>query len=158
MSKYIIIAFTLVIVIRYLPNLSDNSHDVQVLPFIPNDEKLVICPVCHGRGVFELLPGDIMSPKQTCTSCNGNGKVSKSTASQIFEMQQALNHRGSTSNQTSTQKMPNTNICAICHGSGKCDYCAGRGFMFYNDGSTYGCDLCHQSGRCQTCHGSGHVY
>lgn len=41
--------------------------------------------MCGETGVFELMPGDVMAPKQTCTGCGGNGIVTAETAQQIME-------------------------------------------------------------------------
>ena len=61
----------------------------------------VQCPMCGGTGVFELMPGDVMAPKQTCTGCGGNGIVTAETAQQIMEMKgqvDAMMGGGSSSN------------------------------------------------------------
>lgn len=61
----------------------------------------VQCPMCGGTGVFELMPGDVMDPKQTCTGCGGNGIVTAETAQQIMEMKgqvDAMMGGGSSSN------------------------------------------------------------
>ena len=61
----------------------------------------VQCPMCGGTGVFELMPGDVMAPQQTCTGCGGNGIVTAETAQQIMEMKgqvDAMMGGGSSSN------------------------------------------------------------
>ena len=48
---------------------------------------MVTCPMCGGSGEFYLMPGDVMSPKQTCTGCGGSGECDSETAQAILEMQ-----------------------------------------------------------------------
>lgn len=50
--------------------------------------------------------------------------------------------------------------CAVCHGSGRCTKCGGRGYYqiedIYNGGYVdQPCTICGQSGACPTCHGKG---
>lgn len=44
--------------------------------------------------------------------------------------------------------------CITCNGSGKCSWCAGRGYTIVN-GEMMDCKLCRGGGRCNTCHGQG---
>ena len=46
--------------------------------------------------------------------------------------------------------------CPNCYGSGKCSYCAGRGWRIVGD-SVQDCIICHGSGRCPSCHGKGKI-
>jgi len=47
--------------------------------------------------------------------------------------------------------------CASCGGSGKCNWCAGRGYTIVN-GTMMDCTLCHGGGQCASCHGQGGRY
>ena len=47
--------------------------------------------------------------------------------------------------------------CRYCNSSGKCSYCAGRGWKIIGD-SIQDCIMCHGSGRCPSCHGKGTIH
>lgn len=52
---------------------------------IGNDEQMYVCPMCGGTGVFEIMPGDVMAPKQVCQGCGGNKVVTAEQAQNIME-------------------------------------------------------------------------
>ena len=94
MKKYIIVVLGILACVscnnstpsnRYMPNQNDEQ---EATDYDGNQESAqqVQCPMCGGTGVFELMPGDVMAPKQTCTGCGGNGIVTAETAQQIMEM------------------------------------------------------------------------
>lgn len=56
------------------------------------------------------------------------------------------------SNNTNTRSSIN---CPVCHGTGRCRMCAGRGEWQGNDGEYIDCRMCHGGGQCSNCHGSG---
>lgn len=109
MKKYIIVALGILACVscnnstpnnRYMPNQNDEQESTD---YDGNQESAqqVQCPMCGGTGVFELMPGDVMAPKQTCTGCGGNGIVTAETAQQIMEMKgqvDAMMGGGSSSN------------------------------------------------------------
>lgn len=93
MKKYIIVVLGILACVscnnstpnnRYMPNQNDEQESTD---YDSNQEsaRQVQCPMCGGTGVFELMPGDVMAPKQTCTGCGGNGIVTAETAQQIME-------------------------------------------------------------------------
>ena len=49
--------------------------------------------------------------------------------------------------------------CPVCHGTGKCSTCAGRGWKKHDgySGSVYDCIICHGTGRCTSCYGRGTI-
>lgn len=69
---------------RYMPNQGYTEESADYADDSENSQQ-VQCPMCGGTGVFELMPGDVMAPKQTCTGCGGNGIVTAETAQQIIE-------------------------------------------------------------------------
>ena len=94
MKKYIIVVLGILACVscnnstpsnHYMPNQNDEQ---EATDYDGNQESAqqVQCPMCGGTGVFELMPGDVMAPKQTCTGCGGNGIVTAETAQQIMEM------------------------------------------------------------------------
>lgn len=109
MKKYIIVLLGIIGCVscndssqsrRYMPSqgYTEESDD-----YVDESEssQQVQCPMCGGTGVFELMPGDVMAPKQTCTGCGGNGIVTAETAQQIMEMKgqvDAMMGGGSSSN------------------------------------------------------------
>lgn len=109
MKKYIIVALGILACVscnnstpsnRYMPNQNDEQ---EATDYDGNQESAqqVQCPMCGGTGVFELMPGDVMAPKQACTGCGGNGIVTAETAQQIMEMKgqvDAMMGGGSSSN------------------------------------------------------------
>lgn len=85
---------------RYMPS---QGYTEESADYVDESESAqqVQCPMCGGTGVFELMPGDVMAPKQTCTGCDGNGIVTAETAQQIMEMKgqvDAMMGGGSSSN------------------------------------------------------------
>ena len=87
MKKYIIVLLGIIGCV----SCNDSSQSRRYMPshgYVDESEssQQVQCPMCGGTGVFELMPGDVMAPKQTCTGCGGNGIVTAETAHQIMEM------------------------------------------------------------------------
>lgn len=50
-----------------------------------SDEQMYACPMCGGTGIFEVMPGDVMAPKQICQGCGGNKFVTAEQAQNIME-------------------------------------------------------------------------
>lgn len=93
MKKYIIVVLGILACVscnnstpsnRYMPNQNDEQESTDY-DSNQGSARQVQCPMCGGTGVFELMPGDVMAPKQTCTGCGGNGIVTAETAQQIME-------------------------------------------------------------------------
>ena len=109
MKKYIIVLLGIIGCVscndssqsrRYMPS---HGYTEESADYVDESEssQQVQCPMCGGTGVFELMPGDVMAPKQTCTGCGGNGIVTAETAQQIMEMKgqvDAMMGGGSSSN------------------------------------------------------------
>lgn len=125
-----------------------------------NKERNVKCPMCEGTGIFDVDPGNIMSPKFKCSGCNGNGIVDINTAQLLIQGKKDIEKM--INDDTNTQQPVNVdNRCRSCWGDGKCHACAGRGEVRYD--GMYGqpdgkmdCPICHGKGICQTCYGRGY--
>lgn len=74
---------------HYMPN-QDYTEESADYSDDSESSQQVQCPMCGGTGVFDLMPGDVMAPKQACTGCGGNGIVSVETAQQIIEAKRQL--------------------------------------------------------------------
>ena len=109
MKKYIIVLLGIIGCVscndssqsrRYMPSQGYTEESADYVDESESSQQ-VQCPMCGGTGVFELMPGDVMAPKQTCTGCGGNGIVTAETAQQIMEMKgqvDAMMGGGSASN------------------------------------------------------------
>lgn len=109
MKKYIIVLLGIIGCVscndssqsrRYMPSQGYTEESADYVDESESSQQ-VQCPMCGGTGVFELMPGDVMAPKQTCTGCGGNGIVTAETAQQIMEMKgqvDAMMGVGSSSN------------------------------------------------------------
>lgn len=109
MKKYIIVLLGIIGCVscndssqsrRYMPSQGYTEESADYVDESESSQQ-VQCPMCGGTGVFELMPGDVMAPKQTCTGCGGNGIVTTETAQQIMEMKgqvDAMMGGGSSSN------------------------------------------------------------
>ena len=109
MKKYIIVLLGIIGCVscndssqsrRYMPSQGYTEESADYVDESESSQQ-VQCPMCGGTGVFELMPGDVMAPKQTCTGCGGNGIVTAETAQQIMEMKgqvDAMMGGGSSSN------------------------------------------------------------
>ena len=93
MKKYIIVLLGIIGCVscndssqscRYMPSQGFTKESADYADDSENSQQAQ-CPMCGGTGVFELMPGDVMAPKQTCTGCGGNGIVTAETAQQIME-------------------------------------------------------------------------
>ena len=81
MKKYIIVLLGIIGCVscndssqsrRYMPSQGYTEESADYVDESESSQQ-VQCPMCGGTGVFELMPGDVMAPKQTCTGCGGNG-------------------------------------------------------------------------------------
>lgn len=109
MKKYIIVVLGILACVscnnstpsnRYMPSQGYTEESADYVDESESSQQ-VQCPMCGGTGVFELMPGDVMAPRQTCTGCGGNGIVTAETAQQIMEMKgqvDAMMGGGSSSN------------------------------------------------------------
>lgn len=109
MKKYIIVLLGIIGCVscndssqsrRYMPSQGYTEESADYVDESESSQQ-VQCPMCGGTGVFKLMPGDVMAPKQTCTGCGGNGIVTAETAQQIMEMKgqvDAMMGGGSSSN------------------------------------------------------------
>lgn len=109
MKKYIIVLLGIIGCVscndssqsrRYMPSQGYTEESADYVDESESSQQ-VQCPMYGGTGVFELMPGDVMAPKQTCTGCGGNGIVTAETAQQIMEMKgqvDAMMGGGSSSN------------------------------------------------------------
>lgn len=61
------------------------SSESEEVGYEEQEAQMVICPMCNGTGIFDLMPGDMMAPKQTCGACNGNGVCDVNTAQQVMQ-------------------------------------------------------------------------
>lgn len=122
--------------------------------------RMVPCPLCNGTGMWNLMPGDAMA-YVTCNLCNGTGRMSEEDAYKYMEAArelQRMSYSGGMGNHSSgNQSGYNPPICPICHGSGRCDGCAGRGWKTYVNGYAEDCTRCRGTGQCQNCYGRGHL-
>lgn len=93
MKKYIIVLLGIIGCVscndssqsrRYMPSHGYTEGSADYADDSESGQQ-VQCPMCGGTGVFELMPGDVMAPQQTCTGCGGNGIVTAETAQQIME-------------------------------------------------------------------------
>ncbi len=119
--------------------------------------RMVNCPLCNGTGMWNLMPGDAMAYVK-CNLCNGSGQMTEEEAYAYMEagrkIQQMSTPRG-TSTSGWNQNGYNPPKCPICHGSGRCDVCAGRGWKTYVNGYAEDCTRCRGTGQCQSCYGRG---
>ena len=126
-----------------------------------NTNDMVPCPGCGGTGIFRFS-NDFNAPTVVCAGCNGSGKVSAALAREIIKLQQTMNQTGTSTGGGYSGGSNSGTICANCHGSGRCTYCAGRGERRYEGNYGYSggimeCSQCHGSGTCPYCHGRGHI-
>lgn len=77
---------------------SDNELDDD--DNIDNDEQMYACPMCGGTGIFEVMPGDVMAPKQICQGCGGNKFVTAEQAQNIMEAKRQVDALMGRSNDT----------------------------------------------------------
>lgn len=126
-----------------------------------NTNDLVTCPGCGGTGIFRFS-NDFNAPTAVCSGCNGSGMVSPALAREILKLQQTINQTMGTSTGGGGYGGGSSSgmICANCHGSGRCTYCAGRGERRYEGNYGYSsgvmeCSQCRGSGTCPYCHGRG---
>lgn len=132
------------------------------------------CFNCSGRG--ELYIGYYNPHYVTCNKCGGKGKCNYCSGSGKRKMgndwysswdynpnsseydayqdyyEESYSNGGNYTEPESSGKI----TCPICHGTGKCSTCAGRGEKNYSDGTKYDCWDCHGSGTCSSCGGRGY--
>lgn len=123
------------------------------------------CPICKKGKITEKQLKEITNPNMPCgfcggtgfsfggsicSFCMGRGKTSFLDFNRsLFGKTHSHDHGNGPSNERDFSQ------CPICHGTGRCSYCAGRGWKLYNDGTPYDCSFCHGTGKCQSCYGSG---
>lgn len=129
--------------------------------------NMVHCPICKD-GKISQKQMDELTKLQPCAWCNGSGYTLFGVCPQCHGMGSSTilsitlslldTPRGESTSDQGSPSHNDRKECAICHGTGRCDYCAGRGWKLYDDGTPYDCSLCHGTGKCQTCYGSGKRY
>ena len=62
---------------------------------------------------------------------------------------------GSNESSNPVQAHQETKDCSLCHGSGQCANCNGKGWHYGIGGSTVNCSNCNHNRRCPSCGGSG---
>lgn len=124
-------------------------------------EKMVSCPQCYGTGRWHIDPVDPIAYVQ-CSVCGGSGKMKEQDA-QVYmqaaiQLQQMYGNGGSGySSYGGGQSSSSRELaCVNCHGSGRCNMCAGKGWKTYN-GYNQDCVTCRGTGTCQTCYGTGRL-
>lgn len=61
------------------------SSELEVNNYEGQGTQLVTCPMCNGTGIFEIMPGDLMAPRETCSACSGSGVCDANTAQQVMQ-------------------------------------------------------------------------
>ena len=66
-------------------------------------------------------------------------------------------YQNSTSGSSPRRSSSSSSACGVCHGTGKCNICSGRGYYTsIGIGSgTHMCSSCNRTGRCHSCNGTG---
>lgn len=80
-----------------LPDFTDGGYPTQ--QGVSTDQQgvsagqqaMYACPMCGGTGVFELMPGDALSPRQVCQGCGGNKVVTAEQAQALANAQAQVN-------------------------------------------------------------------
>lgn len=121
------------------------------------------CPICKDGKVTEKTLKEVTKRDLPCGFCGGTGFTWGGMCSHCMGSGKTSfldSNRDLFGQKPSSSHSPNPfggrdfSKCPICHGTGKCDACAGNGWVLIN-GSLIGCSICHGSGRCQSCYGSG---
>lgn len=130
------------------------------------------CTGCLGSGDCQVCKG-----LKICLKCKGKGQNNiptiykvKNKSSEYCKRSDdesaSQNSNGSPSviyvpsmpleNDVSTSSSNNEYKCSDCHGSGRCSYCAGRGWTKPSE-EVHDCWKCHGTGYCHTCYGKGTI-
>ena len=143
------------------------------------------CGLCHGTGICNMCKGsggqyfytqgfvkdNYCSGTGKCRICQGSGRMRFSDLMCSYDipvnngtysgstMPYDYNNLPSSSggNNTKTESSSKT-TCPICHGTGRCTSCAGRGWKEgqYVSG-VYDCSVCNGGGQCSMCYGRGFI-
>lgn len=123
------------------------------------------CPICKNGKITEKQLKKITKPDMPCGFCGGTGFgfgggictfcMGRGKTSFLDFNRSLFGQTPSSSHSHNPFEGRDFSKCPICHGTGRCDYCAGRGWKLYDDGTPYDCSFCHGTGKCQTCYGSG---
>lgn len=115
------------------------------------------CQGCRGRGETVTVIAINKKNRLIYTSLLGN----RGTMGSLDETHQ---YHSSTQNNTINNNSSEPSSydskwieCPLCHGTGKCSSCAGRGEKRLDDGTPYDCWLCKGGGQCTSCHGKGRI-
>lgn len=90
--------------------------------------SLVLCPWCGGTGIQNILDDDLAHySKQTCTACQGHGKLSPDNPklTEHHALLASSGHNGASS---------------------ECGVCRGLGWLSMKDGRPFSCPFCKNSG------------
>lgn len=135
---------------------------------VGTDTEIVTCPICGGLGYYQFNSDDLMAPTYQCWACNGSGECDVESAQQAMQSKAQLDAlingqdlmNGSMPSgdlDVSISSSSDEYQCANCYGSGRCSYCAGRGWTKPSE-EVHDCWICHGTGKCQSCYGKGSHY
>lgn len=131
-------------------------------------QKMTICPRCKGQGIYEVMPGDLMAPREVCSLCSGTGVCSEKESNKYMRMKRDIDNFLNENIISDPMLDLEEDLalkeykCSLCGGDGKCFSCGGRGEHKYDNG-IYGvkevdCDYCHGNGKCKNCFGEGTIW
>ncbi|MDY6294502.1 MAG: hypothetical protein SPL78_10465 [Bacteroidales bacterium] len=112
----------------------------------PNYEydEWIPCAMCGGSG------------NQSCFICKGKGFIEISNSNAPVPVSPQSPFSIGSSSESSSKSYKEKYECPLCHGTGKCYNCAGRGEkQMHNSDGYYDCVVCNGSGRCKKCGGRG---
>lgn len=133
------------------------EKDYIVTWYISNDLKIAIYTFRY-TGTFsnvwttDYYYSTMSAAQNAANSIQTRNRTSRSNSSNSYDSRGGRsNNPGSGSGSSSDY-----GTCHTCHGSGKCNMCAGRGETRnpYND-RMYDCSWCKGRGICYVCHGKG---
>jgi len=112
--------------------------------------------------VADALSATTTSSSYTDDTSSSNGYIM--SVSNTRNTSSSLGHTSRSSNVSISQHCKTcggSGTCSVgvsrkhsCHGSGKCDFCGGKGTSYIN-GIPYECPNCNGKGKCHFCNGTG---
>jgi hypothetical protein len=122
---------------------------------IPSYQQQSLQTQIQGTANFNQQMNQVMQDNMNAIS----NMPATTTAPIVVPQSTVSNSSSSSSNNSHQTKTPHTTYkdCHICHGSGVCSTCNGKGWYSNPYGTgTVTCTLCNK-GKCRTCNGTGKV-